>query len=101
MCIRDRKEIHELAEALLSELWIAATKAIIGKIQGVIEWLKTKTNVENKKTAGKPGKKAGAEFLPDKVRSFLGDKEAELERMFGGVGDMYGDDGKPKDGNAI
>jgi Domain of unknown function (DUF4157)/Heterokaryon incompatibility protein Het-C len=94
-----QKELHELAEALLGELWIAATKMIIGKLQDIIEWLKAQTNIKDKKKAGKPGKKAGPELLPEFMRTFLGDKQAELEKMLGGVGDMYDDAGHPK--NAI
>lgn len=102
-----QRDLHALAEAMLSELWIAATKTIIAKLQGIIEWLKTQTNIKDKKKAGKKGGKAGSDLLPDGVRKLLGDKKADLEQMLGGVGDMYGEDGKPKNlpgtntGNAI
>jgi len=96
-----QRDLHALAEAMLSELWIAATKQIIAKLQGIIEWLKTQTNIKDKKKAGKPGAKAGSDLLPDGIRKFLGGKKTAIEQMLGGVGDMYGEDGKPKDGNAI
>jgi hypothetical protein len=66
----------------------------------VIDALTQRTNIRNKKKAGRPGGVAGPEWLPDAVRRMLGDKQAALDRMFGGVGDMYNDDGTPRNGIA-
>jgi hypothetical protein len=95
-----QKTLHDLQEEILSGIWILATKIVIGQIQGIIEWLKGQTNIDNKKKAGKKGQKAGPEFLPDFARKFLGDKKADIEQMLGGVGEMYDDTGKPKNGIA-
>ncbi len=95
-----QKKIKELAEEILDDLWAAAVKVIIGKIQGVIDWLTAKTNIKDKKKAGKAGQTAGPDWLPNKVREMLGDKKAEVEKMLGGVGDMYDDKGKPTNGIA-
>jgi hypothetical protein len=98
---KKQQELHDFAEQMLSELWIAATTQIIGKLQGIINWLKERTNIKDKKKAGKKDTKSGAEFLPDSMRTLLGGVQSSIERTLGGAGDMYGDDGKPKDGNAI
>lgn len=95
-----QKKIKEKSEELLDDLWVAAVKLICDKIQGVIDWLTKRTNIKDKKKAGKPGQKAGPDFLPDSVRKMLGDKQAEVERLLGGVGDMYDASGKPKNGIA-
>lgn len=95
-----QKKIKETSEQILDDLWVAATKIILAKIQSVIDWLTKRTSITNKKKAGKPGGKAGPEWLPEKVRAMLGDKQAELDRLLGGVGDMYNDDGTPKNGIA-
>jgi hypothetical protein len=95
-----QQKIRELSRQILDDLWTAATTIIIARIEKVIAWLTQQTNIKDKKKAGKNAHKVGPDLLPETVRTLLGNKQAAVERLLGGVGDMYDANGHPTNGIA-
>ncbi len=93
-----QKKIKELINEALKKGWDIAAKKGAQGIQEAIAWVTSKTNIEKKKKAGVASPK-GPDWLPKKARGWLGAKVAEVEKMLGGVGDLY-EDGRPTKGIA-
>lgn len=97
---KTEKTIRDEIQDALSAGWTKATKEIIGKLQGIIDEVTKHTNLKQKKDRGKdPKEDPNAGFI-GKIQQKVGEGQAFIERAFGGVGDLYTEDGKPTNGIA-
>lgn len=92
------KDIRDFIQEQLDSAWESAVKTACAQVQGVIDTLTSKTNLKDKRKAGKD---PGEPVLPGilgKIESSAKKAQAEVEKLFGGVGDLYDEHGQPTQG---
>jgi hypothetical protein len=94
------KKIRDKIQEELDGAWESAVKTACAKIQGVIDTLTAETNLKDKRKAGKDRSPSTLPGVAGKIEDSVNKAKVELERMFGGVGDMYDENGQPTQGIA-
>jgi hypothetical protein len=95
------KQIRDFIQESLDAAWEAAVKTACAKIQGIIDWLTSKTNLKDKKKAGKdPTTGPALPGVAGQIEQWVKEAKAGAERTLGGVGDLYDDKGNPTQGIA-
>ena len=92
------KKIRDFIQESLDSAWESAVKTACAKIQGIIDWLTSKTNLKDKKKAGKdPTTGPALPGAAGQIEQWVKEAKAGAERTLGGVGDLY-EDGQPTAG---
>jgi hypothetical protein len=95
------KKIREFIQEQLDSAWESAVTTACAKIQGIIDWLTSKTNLKDKKKAGKaPTDGPKLPGVAGKIEQWVKETQASVERTLGGVGDLYDENGQPTEGIA-